>query len=65
MILGIGLFGLLVASLASFLVEKDHVRELDPQMAQIDERLARMEALLEKLQPVAEGGHDQDFVLDP
>jgi hypothetical protein len=26
-------------------------KELDPQMAQIDERLSRIEALLENLQP--------------
>jgi hypothetical protein len=30
MILGIGLFGLLAASLASLLVEKDLEREIDP-----------------------------------
>jgi len=53
MILGIGLFGLLAASLASLLVEKDLERELDPQIAQLDSRLARIEALLESLQPVA------------
>ena len=31
MILGIGLFGLLAASLASFVVEKDFEMELDPR----------------------------------
>jgi hypothetical protein len=31
--------------------EKDLEKELDPQMAQIDERLSRIEALLENLQP--------------
>jgi voltage-gated potassium channel len=51
MILGIGLFGLLAASLASLLIEKDLERELDPQIAEIDERLKRMERLLENLQP--------------
>jgi hypothetical protein len=51
MILGIGLFGLLAASLASFFVEKDIEKELDPQMAQLNERLARIEALLENIQP--------------
>jgi len=51
MILGIGLFGLLAASLASLLIEKDLERELDPQMAEMDERLKRMERLLENLQP--------------
>lgn len=53
MILGIGLFGLLAASLASFLVEKDIEKDLDPQMAQIDDRLSRIEALLKNLQPGA------------
>jgi voltage-gated potassium channel len=51
MILGIGLFGLLAASLASFLVEKDLEKDLDPQMAQIDDRLSRIEELLKNLQP--------------
>jgi voltage-gated potassium channel len=54
MIIGIGLFGLLAASLASFLVEKDIEKEIDPQIAEIRERLGRMERLLEKLQPDAE-----------
>jgi voltage-gated potassium channel len=51
MILGIGLFGLLAASLASWFVEKDLEKESDPQMAEMDERLKRMERLLENLQP--------------
>jgi hypothetical protein len=51
MVIGIGLFGLLAASLASFMVEKDIGKELYPQMAQIDERLARIETLLGNLQP--------------
>jgi len=55
MVLGIGLFGLLAASLASSFVEKDIEKELDPQMAQIDERLARIETLLGNLQPTASG----------
>jgi hypothetical protein len=33
------------------MVEKDIGKELDPQMAQIDERLARIETLLGNLQP--------------
>jgi voltage-gated potassium channel len=55
MILGIGLFGLLAASLASFFVERDIGKEIDPQIAQIDERLARIERLLENLQPSSDG----------
>ena len=51
MILGIGLFGLLAASLASLLVEKDLETELDPQLAAMDDRLERIERLLERLQP--------------
>jgi len=57
MILGIGLFGLLAATLASFFVEKDIEKELDPQMAQLDERLARIEALLENIQPPTTDAH--------
>ena len=53
--MGIGLFGLLAASLASFFVEKDLEKEIDPQIAEMAERLERMERLLEKLQPSDEG----------
>lgn len=42
MVLGIGLFGLLAASLAPFLIEKDLEKELDPQMDRIEERLNRI-----------------------
>ena len=58
MVLGIGLFGLLAASLASLLVEKDLEKELDPQIAEIGERLERIELLLQKLQPGDEGIND-------
>ena len=59
MIVGIGLFGLLAASLASLLVEKDLDRELDPQIAEINERLGRIERLLvERQQSSEEGTHD-------
>jgi voltage-gated potassium channel len=58
MILGIGLFGLLAASLASLLVEKDIERELDPQMDRIEERLSRIESLLDGLQPSSNGERD-------
>jgi voltage-gated potassium channel len=56
MFLGIGLFGLLAASLASFLVEKDLEKEIDPQIAEISERLGRIEGLLENLQPAGATG---------
>ena len=46
MILGIGLFGLLAASMASFLIEKDREKEIDPQISEISERLERIEGLL-------------------
>ena len=58
MILGIGLFGLLAATLASFLIEKDLDKEIDPQIAEMGERLERMELLLEKLQPSDEDADD-------
>jgi voltage-gated potassium channel len=60
MILGIGLFGLLAASLASLLVEKDLEREIDPQISEMNERLERMEQLLERLQPSDEGTQTPD-----
>jgi voltage-gated potassium channel len=59
MILGIGLFGLLAASLASLLVEKDLEREIDPQISEMNERLERIEGLLlERRQTSDEGIHD-------
>ncbi len=58
MILGIGLFGLLAASLASLLIEKDLEREVDPQMSEITERLERIERLLETRQRNHEGSGD-------
>jgi hypothetical protein len=58
MVLGIALFGLLAASLASFFVERDIERGLDPQMAEMDERVKRMERLLENLQPDKEVADD-------
>jgi voltage-gated potassium channel len=51
MILGIGLFGLLAASLASLLIERDIENEIDPQIAEIDQRLTRIEQLLQNHQP--------------
>ena len=33
------------------MIEKDIEKELDPQMVQIDERLTRIESLLENIQP--------------
>jgi demethoxyubiquinone hydroxylase (CLK1/Coq7/Cat5 family) len=60
MVLGIGLFGLLAASLASLLVEKDLEKELDPQIQEIDERLQRIERLLENLQPSRSDGDRHD-----
>jgi hypothetical protein len=59
MILGIGLFGLLAASLASLLVEKDLEREIDPQISEMNERLERIVRLLvERQQPSDEGTND-------
>ena len=56
MTLGIGLFGLLAASLASLLVEKDLEKQIDPQIAEIGERLERIERLLEQQHPPSDEG---------
>jgi voltage-gated potassium channel len=58
MIVGIGLFGLLAASLASLLIEKDLEKEIDPQIAQIGERLERIERLLEQQRRPSDEGTD-------
>ena len=60
MILGIGLFGLLAASLASFLVEKDLQKEIDPEIAEINQRLGRIERLLERQQEASSAGDAQN-----
>lgn len=46
MVIGIALFGFLAGSIASFFVESDEEQKLDPQLAEINERLARVEDLL-------------------
>jgi voltage-gated potassium channel len=58
MILGIGLFGLLAASMASFLIEKDREKDIDPQIADISERLERIEGLLLERRQTSEGTGD-------
>jgi voltage-gated potassium channel len=60
MVMGIGLFGFVAASLASLLVEKDLEKGADPQMQEIDERLQRVERLLENLQPSQSDGDRHD-----
>jgi hypothetical protein len=66
MILGIGLFGLLAATLASFLVEKDlEKKEVDPQIGEMAERLERIERLLIERQQPRDGGADDSQDSDP
>jgi voltage-gated potassium channel len=62
MVLGIGLFGLLAASLASLLVEKDLEKQIDPQIAEIGERLERIERLLEQQRRPSDEGTDASQV---
>lgn len=62
MILGIGLFGLLAASLASLLVEKDLEKEIDPQIAEIGNRLERIEQLLRQQRQPSDEGTDESHV---
>ena len=52
MLVGVGLFGLLAASLASFLIERGHRDEVDPEdigLEDIAARLKRIEEQLERL----------------
>jgi voltage-gated potassium channel len=66
MILGIGLFGLLAATLASFLVEKDlEKKEVDPQIVEMAERLERIERLLIERQKPSDEGTDDSQDSDP
>jgi len=65
MILGIGLFGLLAASLASLLVEKDLEREIDPQISDMNERLERIEGLLRERRQTSDEGIDEGAIPDP
>jgi hypothetical protein len=46
MVLGIAFFGLVAAALSSFMVSRDRSEDVDPQLAEISDRLARIEAAL-------------------
>ena len=46
MVLGIGLFGVLAATISAFFVKKDVSSDVDPQLAALEERLERIERLL-------------------
>ena len=46
MLIGIGVFGLLAASLASYFVERDEGQHVDPRLQEMSDRLERIEALL-------------------
>jgi voltage-gated potassium channel len=48
MLIGVGLFGLLAASLASFLIERDEGTAEDPAHNEIIERLERIERRLDE-----------------
>lgn len=48
MVLGIALFGYLAGALASFFFESDEETKVDPQLRELNERLARVEDLLTK-----------------
>jgi voltage-gated potassium channel len=58
LILGIVFFGFLTATLSSFMVEKDRKEDTDPQLAEINERLARIEEAL-ALRPPSERPDDR------
>jgi voltage-gated potassium channel len=47
MVLGIGLFGVLAATISAFFVRRDVTSEVDPQLVAIEERLERIERLLQ------------------
>jgi voltage-gated potassium channel len=64
MILGIGLFGLLAASLASLLVQRDLEREIDPQISEMNERLERIEGLLLERRQTSDEGIDDPTIPD-
>lgn len=48
MVLGIALFGYLAGALASFFFERDEEAKVDPQLQELNDRLARVEDLLTK-----------------
>ena len=48
MLVGVGLFGLLAASLASFLIERDEEQTVDPEHREILDRLERIERRLDE-----------------
>lgn len=48
MLVGIGVFGLLAGSLASFFVERHEQKDLDPRLDEMSERLKRIEEILQE-----------------
>ena len=64
MLLGLGVFGLLAASFASFFVREEEEEEVDPKLDEALQRLARIEAALARLQPHEEGGRPGDHPSD-
>jgi voltage-gated potassium channel len=51
MVLGIGLFGVLAATISAFFVKEDVSSDVDPQLAAIEDRLERIEQLLASKEP--------------
>jgi voltage-gated potassium channel len=51
MILGIALFGLLAASVSALFIRKDASHDVDPKLAELSDRLNRIEQLLTALAP--------------
>jgi voltage-gated potassium channel len=50
MMFGLGVFGLIAASIASFFVREEEEEEVDPKLDEALQRLARIEAALERLE---------------
>jgi hypothetical protein len=53
MLVGVGVFGVLAASLASLFIERDREQEADPKLADIADRLERIERMLDGHRPAA------------
>jgi hypothetical protein len=55
MLVGIGLVGVVTASVASYFLQEDRATDVDPRLAAIEDRLARIELLLERVADQANG----------
>ena len=64
MLVGVGLFGLLAASLASFLIQRGHDEEVEPDDIGLEDIAARLERIEEQLARLSDDRRKADLSED-